>query len=140
MKEVNKKLATARFLPSFLLFKEEGRKNGQRHRDESRKEESGLHYKRNKKYAPAINNGMTGRKISGRSCSQNPPKAEIRTGTRAAFSGNKSNLRSLFLPPVGVPAFSGIGTAAYPFLRSVPMRHPSKKAAPQNLQGGLAVF
>lgn len=61
MKEVNKKLATARFLPSFLLFKEEGRKNGQRHRDESRKEESGLLYKRNKKYAPAINNGMTGK-------------------------------------------------------------------------------
>lgn len=61
MKEVNKKLATARFQPSFLLFKEEGRKNGQRHRDESRKEESGLHYKRNKKYAPAINNGMTGK-------------------------------------------------------------------------------
>ena len=62
MKEANKKLATARFQPSFLLFKEEGRKNGQRHRDESRKEESGLHYKRNKKYAPAINNGMTGKK------------------------------------------------------------------------------
>lgn len=61
MKEVNKKLATARFQPSFLLFKEESRKNGQRHRDESRKEESGLHYKRNKKYAPVINNGMTGK-------------------------------------------------------------------------------